>query len=153
MKITPKNIFVFVIIIFLGWAFYFASMMSYTYPPLKEYSFQMNKTSFERTLINRIDSVGWSIEKTDTTGGNEKRCYWALINYLIEDINIEYDIEYCFNYKDVNKVNNCIEFNIVGAFNFIEKTGGYKASDPGVKELLEYFENNILNGLAPDCKE
>ncbi|MDH5381837.1 MAG: hypothetical protein OEW75_13345 [Cyclobacteriaceae bacterium] len=94
---------------------------------------------------------GWSIEKTDTTGGNEKMCYWASINYLGNESNLKYRVKYCFNNKDINEVNNRIEFNIVGAFDFIEKTGGYKASDEGVLELLEVFEDNILNGIAPDC--
>lgn len=147
-----KVIVIAFLIIFIAYILYLVIGMSSTYPAIKEYSFGVNKASFEQKLSDRINSSkGWSLEKKDSIKGENEVCYWTSLFYEENGQKFEYDIKYCVDLQTLSGNNACVRLEIVGAFDHVKKSGGYKLSDKDVERLLEILDRTILNGLAPAC--
>lgn len=142
-------------IVVLGYMLYFVVGMSSTFPSIKEYHFAASKTSFEEKLTARINaSNGWSLENTDTVKGEKgDTCYWASLTYLGNGQQLKYDIQYCVDGDNSNNDEKCLLLYVVGVFDYVKKSGGYKSSDKGVGELLQTLDRALLTDFAPDCSE
>jgi hypothetical protein len=140
-----KRIIIGFLVLFAAYILYVVIGMSSTFPSIKKYSFNLTKDSFERKLIQRADSLnGWSLAKEDSIKGDEEIWYWASLNYEGNDQQAEYTVKYC-------EKAGCVKLEIVGAFDRVNKSGGYKSSDDDVQKLLEILDRVILNDLAPFC--
>jgi len=151
MKMIWVIVVVFLIVV-VGYILYLGIGMSSTYPAIKEYSFGVNKVSFEQKLSDRINSSnGWSLEKKDSIKGEDEVCYWASLFYKGNGQDLVYEIKYCLDIKALSGDNACVRLEIVGAFDYNKKSGGYKLSDKDVDKLLEILDRTILKELAPSC--
>lgn len=151
MKIS-RIILVASLIVFIGYLLYLGIGMSYTYPHIKDYCYDINKVSFEKKLAVRIDSSnGWSLEMTDSLNGKNDSCYRATLFYEGNGQKLKYRIKYCSDSKESFKDSVFVRLGVVGAFDHINKNGGYKLSDGNVEKLLDKLDSAILNELAPRC--
>ena len=151
MKIGRIIVVVF-LIVFIGYVLYLGIGMSYTYPSIKEYYYDVNKVSFEEKLAVRIDSAnGWSLQRKDSIKGKDGVSYWTSLFYEANGQDLEYTIKYCLDLKTSSGSGTCVRLEIVGAFDYANKTGGYKLSDSDAEKLLYELEHTILNELAPAC--
>ncbi len=149
MKIG-KIVLVAFLVMFLGYLLYLGIVMSYSYPAIKEYYFDVKKDSFEEKLTFRIDSSsGWSLEKEDTVKGVDEVCYWASLYYEENGQKLAYDIKYCLDSKTSS--GGCIRLEIVDVIDYIKKSSRRKLSDKEVEKLLQILDSTILNELAPAC--
>jgi len=151
MKMIKVIVIVF-LVVFIGYVSYLVIGMSSTYPAIKEYSLGVNKVSFEQKLSDRINSSnGWSLEKKDSIKGEDEVCYWASLFYKGNGQDLVYEIKYCLDIKALSGDNACVRLEIVGAFDYNKKSGGYKLSDKDVDKLLEILDRTILKELASSC--
>lgn len=151
MKMIKVIVIAFLIIL-IGYMLYLVVEMSSTYPGIKKYSFGVNKISLEQKLSDRINSSnGWSLEKKDSITGENEVCYWTSLLYEENGRKFEYDIKYCLDLKTSNEDNVCVRLEVVGAFDYINKSGGYKLSDKDVEKLVQILDRAILSELAPAC--
>ncbi|MBT1696855.1 hypothetical protein KK083_08230 [Fulvivirgaceae bacterium PWU4] len=142
-------------IVVVGYMLYFVIGISSTFPSIKEYHFATSQASFEEKLTARINaSNGWSLENTDTVKGEKgDACYWASLTYQENGQHLKYDIKYCADGDDSNNDKKCFLLYIVGAFDYVNKSGGYKSSDKDVSELLQVLDRALLTDFAPDCSD
>lgn len=138
------------LIVSVGYLLWFAIGMSSTYPSVKKYSFEANKTSFEKQLANKIDtSEGWALERRDSIKGEDEACYGASLFYTGNGQEFEYDIKYCFD----NPLNGPrARLEVVGAFDHVMKSGGYKLVDRDVEKLMKILDSAIINELSADLQ-
>lgn len=151
MKMIKVIVVVFLIAL-IYYVFHLVIGMSSTYPSIKKYSFGVNKGFLEQKLADRINSSsGWSMEKKDSIKGENEICYWTSLLYDKNGQKFEYDIKYCLDSKPLIEDSACVQLEIVGAFDYVIKSGGYKLSDKDVDKLLQILDSAILNKLAPAC--
>lgn len=142
------------ILYLVGYILYFVIGMSSTFPAIREYHFATSNVSFEDKLTARVNaSNGWSLEKTDTIKGEGEVCYWASLTYQENGQQLKYDIKYCVGGDNSNNNGQCLLLSVVGAFDYVNKSGGYKSSDKDVSELLQVLDRALLTDFAPDCSD
>lgn len=154
MKLSHLLVIALVIAI-VAYMLYFVVGMSSTFPSLREYHFGASKISFEKKLAAKVSaSYGWSLENTDTVSGEKgESCYWASLTYQKNGQHLKYDIKYCVDEDSSNNDGKCLSLYVVGAFDYVEKSGGYKSSDKDVGGLLQTLDRALLTELAPVCDE
>jgi hypothetical protein len=137
---------IYLLILFIG--------MSSTFSSIKEYKLATSKINFEEKLAERINAArGWSFEKTDSVKGEKGQvCYWGSLSYNGDGQQLKYDVKYCSDSDSLNADEKCLRLYVVGAFDYVNKSGGYKSSDEDVEELMKILDRT-LGGLAPDCSE
>lgn len=151
MKMIWIVVVVFLILI-VGYILYLGIGMSYTYPSIKEYSFGVNKVSFEEKLANRVSSSnGWSLKKKDSIKGEDEICYWASLFYKADGQDLVYEIKYCFDSKASTGDSECARIGVIDVIDFNKKSNSRDLPDKDVEKLLEILERTILNELAPAC--
>lgn len=145
-----KTFVLLILILAFIYFLYYTAHFFCIYPPIKEYCFQNNDTSLEETLTQKVISTkGWSIEKLDSMSRDNETSYHY--NILYEEKNQKYN----FNCKiELTKPlfgDSYVKLGVIGAFDDLKKTGGYKISDPDVKRLLKILENKIVNKVENNC--
>jgi hypothetical protein len=150
MKVRHFFLIAFLITIF-GYILYLAIGMSSTYPAIKKYKFEISKDSLIKRLDDRINkNLGWSLEKRDSIMGREDEdCFWASLSYQDNEQDIEYRIKFC-RPTFINEGDKCLELYVVGAYDYTNKTGGYKPTEE-VEKLIQFLDSALLNELAKDC--
>lgn len=152
-----KNGVVFLIVFvtaIVGYILYFVIGISSTFPPIKEYKFDVSKVDFEQKLINRInDSQGWYFEESDSIKGiNSEDCYWASLFFKRNEQHLEYIIKYCGDSHALKNSERCLSLYVIGALDYANKSGGYKLKDKDVENLIEHLDRALLYELVPSCR-
>ena len=120
--------------------------ISSTFEPLQEYTYPISKLNFEKSLRTlRLSDSRIKYQITDSTGfkGDGYKYY---ITLLFKKSNIQ-NYEYNFNCEEQTVLwrnSNTLKLNLVGAFDKLKNTGGYKKSDKDVPKLIDIFETDIL---------
>ena len=147
-----KMIWVVFLIVVIGYILYLGIGMSSTYPAIKEYSFGVNKVSFEQKLSDRINSSnGWSFQKEDSIQWEDETCYWARLFYKANGQDLLYTIKYCFDSKTLTGSGECARIEVVNVIDYIKKRDAHELPDKDVEKLLEILDRTILNELVPAC--
>ena len=136
---------VIILAVFGGWL-YLVSMFSSVYPPIKEYKFQVSSSNLRSTMINVLDNPEkYDYNITDTVG-NVSKGYSYYINLKIKG----HDMDERFTFKFYSKKSrpDISKIDLIGAFDNINKTGGYKLKDQDVKKLVEVFEREFIDKLG-----
>ena len=142
-----------IIIVFLivavSYMLYLVIGMSSTYDSIKEYYFHTDSSGIGHAILSKTTSTpGWSYELSDTVGLEQgKTRYWIDLFYNNKTQKLKYSLKFC------DKENHCSEVSLIGAFDYLNKNGGYKISDDGVAEMLVKIEESIFEDLAPICND
>lgn len=149
-----KWIILSLVVLALAYIFYLIVGMSSTYPPIREYEFEVSKEIFYKQLTSRINnSAGWSYQQRDSLKGiNDQDCYWISVSYKTNDNNLLYTLKYCSNLKDKKDSGQCLEFYVVSVIDYT-KGKDYKTLDDEVGNLLQILDRTVLDGLVPACSE
>jgi hypothetical protein len=122
--------------------------MTRSYDPLETYRYTLTRDELEERLIQVIKSKSnLTFNLTDSTGTDETDLnYYAdlIIKTGTEEYeyNFKYNKETSFWDKDVKS-----EICLIGAFDKIRKTGGYKTDDTDVEKLIIVFESELIKDL------
>ncbi len=123
---------------------------SATNDPLKSFQFPLTKEELRGQLFKTINAdTNCTIKLTDSTGTDNELNYYCDI--VIRDGVNEY--KYYIQCKKENSFwdNNVkSEINLIGAFDLVHKTGGYKTEDTDVNKLAGIFEKEIIKKLNKD---
>ncbi len=137
------------LLLFIGVCTYFVVGISSVYPPIKSYEYPKSIHQLENSMT-ALAAANKNISfKNTAITGTEARGYHYY--FTVELKNAANDLEYKIVYDKANNwiKTNTTEIKLVGAFDKINKTGGYKYKDKGVKELATLFEKDFLYRL-PD---
>jgi len=126
--------------------------MSSTFSPIKEYHLATTMIEFEQMFVERINTpLDWSFEKTDSVRGEKGEvCYWASLFYNENEQQIKYEVKYCIYPDRSNNNEKCLTLYLVGAFNYLNKSGGYRLSDKDVDQLVKILDRK-LGELSTSC--
>ena len=129
-----------ILLCFVGTCVYFVGGVSATFPPIKKYVYHGGFNQLEKVLekYSKLDS---SFRFKKDTGFNE-----IDIDMKRLGANITYGL-ICKNLDDDTTVT---EIDLVMAFDTTNKIGGYGIKADGMKDLLNYFDNNIIARLRKD---
>ena len=129
---------------FVAFIIYFAGGLSSTYPPLKEYYFDLRVDEFEHRL-NELDNVeSIRVQITDTTG------YYPTDYSIYFDIFMNEDLEFHLKYQLEKSLLNGerIEMDLIGAFDKAKNSGGYRISQSeDIPRLIDKFESEVLKQM------
>ena len=134
-----------ILAVFGGWL-YFVSMFSSVYPPIKEYKFKVSASTLRSTMINVLDNLEKYDYNFKDTVGNVSKGYSYYINLKIKGQKM--DDRFTFKFYSKKLQPDISKIDLIGAFDNINKTGGYKLKDPDVKKLVEVFEMEFINKLG-----
>ncbi len=141
-----------VILIVLGGFIFFASRISTVYPPIKEYKFQTTASDLRLSIIKTLENQDKFEYKFTDTVGNEQNGYAYYIDLRIKDRQI--DNNYTFKYYDEERFLGKIKtskIDLIGAFDKIHNTGGYKLKDTDVPKLISIFDVEFIDKIIhPD---
>ena len=127
---------------------YIASQISAVYDPLKSYRYTLTRDELRERLNKTIKSKSnLTFNLTDSTGtDNNDLNYYANLSMKIGadeyGFNIKYHKETSLWDKDIKS-----EISLIGAFDIIRKTGGYKTDDTDVEKLINIFEIELIKDL------
>lgn len=146
LSIAILGYVIYLLVLFVG--------ISSSFPSIKEYNLAASEIKFEEKLAERINATpGWSFEKTDSVNGqNGEVCDWASISYIGGGQQLWFEVKYCTNSDSLNPRKECMRLYLIGAFDYVNGTGGYKLSDKGVEELVKILDDTLV-GLASDCSK
>jgi hypothetical protein len=129
-----------ILLFFIGKCIYFVGGVSSTIPPIKAYLYR-----------GSVDQFGEALEKY--AASNSDRGF--RISHLAGSGDIDLQIHttdkhlafglMCRKVEGVDVINS--EIDLVEARDMAHNIGGYGINADGMKELLKYFENNILDSL------
>jgi hypothetical protein len=125
----------------VGFMIYLVTQMSATYGPLKSYDVQSTTEELHKKFVV-LDTMDSTIRftMTDTVGPlNDKKFYCTII-INDKDINKKFDLAY-------EAEDDGTKLDLIGAFDFIKKVGGYKADIDGIENLIAEFDGTILKHL------
>ncbi|RYD90732.1 MAG: hypothetical protein EOP54_23525 [Sphingobacteriales bacterium] len=133
------------VICFVSTCAYFVAGVSAVYPPIKTYEYFGSADQFDNAIRQFADKNTDVIVKDKETIGNADNGYAIHMTLDAKDStsNVSYNLKY--EYADSK-----IKVYLIGLHDWINKKGGYKIGDAGVKELLNDFENRFLLRLKGD---
>ncbi len=154
MKIEKKDKFLLSVIIgipILGiigvacWLIYFATQVSATYPPLKEYRFTLGTKELGALIKKSFDDdPSITLKMTGTVGSSQNRTYSMDIGMRIDSTIYKYNINYEIETLSNSRV---VKIALVGAFDITHHIGGYRIQDRGLDNLITLFENRFIERL------
>jgi hypothetical protein len=127
---------------------YIATQVSAVYDPLKSYRYTLTIDELRERLNQTVKlKSNFTFNLTDSTGtDNSNLNYYANLSMKIGDdeygFNIKYHKETSFWDRDIKS-----EISLIGAFDIVRKTGGYKTDDPDVEKLINIFESELIKDL------
>jgi hypothetical protein len=129
-------IIIFSIVVIIGlWFFYFVTQLTKVYDPIESYQFRLSVTKLKEGINESCKNRdGCEIEFTKFLNNKQ----YAKIRIKTPKM----DFKYSFY---ISKKDNVSIINITSAYNISNKSGGYKKSDVGVKEIIKKFENEYIN--------
>jgi hypothetical protein len=142
MRIALKIILGLIVFGFIGGCIYFVGGVSATYPPIRKYdcngSVEQFGSAIQRMALSD-SGINLKISRRDSSraddGGRD-----MVIKIKRDTINVLYDLV-------CDEETGQTEIKLVGAHNYNNTVGGYRTEDTGVKEFLNYFENDFLDKL------
>lgn len=149
MKITVLIVGVFVIGLAL-WVMYFANHVNAVISSVKDYEFSAAKSKPEQAVINVIKADSLLTYKvTNILDNKDGRRYY--MDITLKSKNESYLYNVCIETKDAFLSNTKrTTLHLIGAFNPVEETGGYKMENNGVQPLVSEFEKAVINKLPKE---
>jgi hypothetical protein len=142
-----KKVILIILLCFLSYLLYFLVTFFSVYPPIREYCFDTDELVLEQKLIKKVQNInGWSLVKTlSTKNKGAKAHYFSIFHFAKHQ-------KYSFRCKIERHTplfgKSCAKLKIIGAFDELKGTGGYKESDKDVKKLKQIFDNEIGAALV-----
>jgi hypothetical protein len=141
-----NTILLLLIVVLTGFVLIMMIRISDTYPPIKEYKFNVGRELLERELVKKVNSIGgWSFERKDSVKGKDETCFWGAITYQNE---LEYTVKYCFKPDK-----ECMAVGIVLVTDYSRQKNFYKITDDGVAEMIKKIERSIFEDLISECDD
>jgi hypothetical protein len=126
---------------------YFAAQVSATYGPLKSYKYSLTKDELEERLIQTIKSnANLTYTLTDSTGPVKDLYYYAYVLIKVGTDEYKYNIKY-YNKDSFWDSDVRSELSLIGAFDKIHRTGGYKTDNTDIEKLIGIFEEQVISEL------
>lgn len=126
---------------------YFASQVSATYPPLKEYPIDMTLNGFQYKIRLLSADKNLNILREDKTGDGEVGYrYYRTVQLKIDSSEYRFDFNYELE-KEYGETKPFINLRLIGAHDLSKNIGGSRANDKGVSQCVDVFEKNILTKL------
>jgi len=149
MKIAVLIVGVFVIGLAL-WVMYFANHVNSVISSVKDYEFSAANGKPEQAVINVIKADSLLAYKvTNILDNKDGRRYY--MDITLKSKNESYLYNVCIETKDAFLSNNKhTTLHLIGAFNPLEETGGYKMENNGVQPLVSEFEKAVISKLPKD---
>jgi hypothetical protein len=127
---------------------YFAGAVSAVYDPLRSYNYPLSMDELKKGLAQTVRSnPDLTFNLTDSTGlGKGDPYYYADI--FVKDAPVEYEFLIKYNKKSKwfdNKIKS--EISLIGAFDRIHRTGGYRPEDKGIEKLINIFDERLIKEL------
>lgn len=146
-----RSILTTLVVVVIFYFLYLIIGMSSTYSTISQYYFNVAPSEIGEAIIGKIDLVeGWSYELSDTISTeNDGTQVWIDLYYNTDIQRLKYSLKYgAYGESEV-----CSEVHLVGAFDILNKSGGYKITADGVDRLVIIVEESILQELAPICTQ
>jgi len=134
-----------ILVIGLGSCVYFVSQFSAVYPPIKEYKFQTKSADLRLAIIETLGNPEKFEYKFTDTVGTAQNGFAYYVDLRIKGQQMDYD--YTFKYYDKKGKSGISKIDLIGAFDKISKTGGYKTKDNDVPRLIDIFDKEFMNDL------
>ncbi|MGY5353597.1 hypothetical protein [Wenyingzhuangia sp. IMCC45467] len=151
MKIKHLIILVWIILlIVLGSCIYFVSQFSAVYPPIKEYKFQSDLSNIRTAIIKTLDNPEKFEYKFTDVVGNAQNGFVYHVDFKIKGPQMNYD--YNISFYNENGKNEISKIKLIGAFDKINKTGGFKIKDNDVPRLVSIFDSIFIVNLKINLK-
>lgn len=146
LKITLLIVGVFVIGLTV-WVSYYASHVSSVISSIKDYEFSSTEKQLENSVLKVIRSdTSLTYKVTRITGNKEGRKYYLDLSYKHNVDNCLFNV--CIeNKKQLFSREEHSSVHLIGAFNVIDETGGYKITDLGMPKLVHLFEELLITKL------
>jgi hypothetical protein len=135
------------VVIFI-WLIYFATQLSTTYDPIKSYQYSMSMEEVQERLFKAVSSnSNMTLHLKDTTGTDKEYLHYYA-DILVEGGSENYMFTISFYKKDSPWDDSLkSEVSLIGAFDRVRSTGGYKMEDADVEKLIAVFENRVINKI------
>lgn len=147
MKMKYIKILISIILIFgLGSCIYFVSQFSAVYPPIKKYKFKTNVANLRLAITETLDNPDKYEYKFKDTVGNKENGFAYYVDLRIK--NTQMDNDYTFKFYEFQRPANNSSIDLIGAFDKINKTGGYKIKDNDVPRLIDLFDKEFISDLT-----
>ena len=133
-----------------AWVFYFTNHVNAVISPVKDYDFSTAKGKPEQPVINVIKADSLLAYKvTKIIDNKDGRRYYMDITLKSKNESCLYNV--CIETKTAFLSNDKhTTLHLIGAFNPLEETGGYKMENNGVQGLVSEFEKAVINKLPKD---
>ena len=150
MSKLNRNILIIVVVLtilcalYLTVGIYFASQLSSTYPPLKDYEYSVTARQMENVIFQIAkEDTSYRCQLTDSTGTELNRSYY--FDITLKTGNANYLFYATLENKDKlwNNANYC-NLGLVGAFDKTKNLGGYKNNREEIKNLVDLFEKTLI---------
>ena len=126
---------------------YFASQVSATYPPLKEYPIDMTLNRFEYKIRLLSADKNLNILREPTTGDGEVGYrYHRTVQLKIDSSEYRFGFDYELE-RNYGETKPFINLRLIGAYDLSKNIGGSRENDKGVSQCVDVFEKNILTKL------
>lgn len=151
MKVILKYIIILVGSIFvLGFVsyIYFVTQFSAVYPPIKEYKFPTNVSGLRLAIIKTLDNhEKFEYQFTDTIGNMDNGFAYYIVLKIKDP---QMDNEFTFKFFEPKGQTNMSRIDLIGAFDRINNTGGYKIKENHVPHLVDIFDKEFIDKLVID---
>jgi len=138
-----------VILIVFGGLLYFATQISATYPPIKEYEFEIPVSDLRIAIKEALkERDKFEYEFTDTVG-NKENGYAYYISLRIKGLKMDnyYTIKYEEDEKGFWNKTIISKIKLISAFDKIHNTGGCKSEDTDVAKMTTIFESKFIDKI------
>ena len=143
-----KKIYLVILIVF-GGLLYFATQISATYPPIKEFEFETPVSNLKIAIIEALkDRNKFEYEFTDTVGSKENG-YAYYIDLRIKGLKMDnyYTIRYEEDKKGFWNKTIISQIKLISAFDKIHNTGGCKPEDTDVAKMTAIFKSEFIDKI------
>jgi hypothetical protein len=135
-------------VVLISGLIYFATQVSATYDPLKTYQFPLTREELQEGLIKTVNAnPNLSFHIKDTTGADKENLHYYA-DILMEGGTEKYEFSVSYNRKERLWDNNVrSEVSLIGVFDNVRSTGGYKKEDTDAEKLIKVFESQVINKI------
>lgn len=121
------------------------------YDPLKTYQYSLTRDELKERMMNTFRSKSnLSFQLTDSTGTDQSDFnYYGEVRIEIGTKQFEYHIKLSKHnsYWDEDIKS---EISLIGAFDKVNGTGGFKTDDPDMEKLIGIFEKELIDEISAD---
>ena len=147
-KIRICVVLLIIIVLLNSCCIYYLANISSVYDPMKKYEYSISSKDLEKAIIDIAKDDSTFHYKITNIIGHKHYMDFEIIN---DSTNLLYNINY-IDSEESKKDSPSSILSLVGAFDRINKCGGYKIENEAIKKLIITFEIRVKDKIDKKIK-